>query len=55
MGKTTLFLVVHISNWSVFNNAERIGIKAIFYAPWSDSKNQHINTYALQMDRRKRD
>ena len=42
---------MHVGTWAVITNTVRINIKAIFYAPWSDSPNQHINTYARHLDR----
>ena len=54
-GETTLSLLTHVGTWLVITNAKRIDIKAIFYALWSDSPNQHITTYACQLDRRQRE
>ena len=54
-GETTLYLLAHVRTWSVITNAESIDIKAIFYAPLSDSPNQHTNTYARQLYRSQRD
>ena len=50
-----LTLLTHARTWSVIINSERMDIKAIFYAPWIDLPNQHINMYARQLDRRQRD
>ena len=50
-----LYLSAHVRTWSVITSAERIDIKAIFYAPWIDSPNQHVNTYNRQLDRRQQD
>ena len=38
-----LSLLAHVGTWLAITNVERIDIKDIFYAPWSDSPNQHIN------------
>ena len=51
-GETTLTLLAHFGTWYFITKDQRIDIKAIVYAPWSDSPNQHINTYACQMYRR---
>ena len=55
MGETTLSVLTHVRNWTVITNSERIKIKAILYAPLSDSPNQHTNTYARQLYRSQRD
>ena len=54
-GEKMLTLLAHVRTWSVITNSELMDIKAIFYAPWSDLLNQHINTYARQLDRRQQD
>ena len=54
-GNTTLNLLAHVGTWLVITNTERIDTMVIFYAPWSDSPNQHIKPYARQLDRRQRD
>ena len=46
-----LSLLGHVGTCLVITNTECIDIKAIFYAPWSDSPNKHINTYARHLDR----
>ena len=55
MGETTLSVLTHVRNWTVITNSERIEIKAILYAPLSDSPNQHIITYAHYLEWRQGD
>ena len=38
--------------WFVITNAEKIAIKATFLAPWADTPDAHITTFARQLDRR---
>ena len=42
----------HIRAWFFITNAEKIAIKATFLAPWADTPNAHITTFARQIDRR---
>ena len=45
-------MVTHLRTWFVITNAEKIAIKAAFHAPWSDTPNDHITTFARQLNRR---
>ena len=45
-------MVAHLRTWYVITNAEKIAIKAAFHAPWADTPNAHVTTFARQLDRR---
>ena len=45
-------MVAHLRTWFVITNAEKIAIKAAFHAPWADTPNAHVTTFARQLDRR---
>ena len=45
-------MIAHLRSWFVITNAEKIAIKAAFLAPWADTPNAHVTTFARQLDRR---
>ena len=50
--ETILLLVAHLRTWPVITNAERMAKKSDFFAPWSDSPNQHLSAYVRDLTRR---
>ena len=45
-------MITHLQTWFVITNKEKLDVKALFYAPWSETPNTHITTFARQLDRR---
>ena len=45
-------MIKQLQSWFVITNSEKIAIKATFLAPWSDTPNAHITTFARQLDHR---
>ena len=50
--ESILTLIAHLQTWPAITNAERMATKAAFVAPWSDSPDQHLSAYALDLTRR---
>ena len=47
--ETILLLAAHLCNWPDISNAERMAKKSDFFAPWSDSPNQHLSAYVRDL------
>ena len=45
-------MITHLQTWFVITNKEKLDMKALFYAPWSENTNTHITTFYRQLDRR---
>ena len=45
-------MVAQLSTWYVVATKENLAIKAHFLAPWSDTPEVYVTTFALQLDRR---
>ena len=50
--QTIKTLVTKLSTWYVINTKDNLAIKAHFLAPWSNTQEAHVTTFAHQMDRR---
>ena len=46
-------MITHLQTWFVIMNKEKLDMKALFYAPWSETPNTHITTFARQLYQRK--
>ena len=44
-------LVTQLRTWYVITNKEKMAIKSHFLAPWSDTPEAHVATFARQLDR----
>ena len=49
--QTIKTLVTHISTWYVITTNEKLAIKAHFLAPWSNTPEAYVTTFARQLDR----
>ena len=44
-------IVTEIHTWYVITTKDKLAIKAHFLAPWSDTPDAHVTTFARQLDR----
>ena len=49
--QTITAMITHLQTWFVITNKEKLDIKVLFYAPWSETPNTHITTFAQQLNR----
>ena len=45
-------LFTHIIKWYAITTKNKLAIKSHFLAPWSDTPEAHVTTFARQLDRR---
>ena len=45
-------MIKRFRSWFVITNSEKIAIKTAFLAPWADTQNAHVTTFARQLNRR---
>ena len=45
-------MLQHLRTWYKVTNAQQLAGKTCFAAPWSETPNAHVTTYARQLDRR---
>ena len=45
-------MTTQIRKWYVITTKEKLAIKAYFLAPWSDTTEAHVTTFAHQLDLR---
>ena len=43
-------MIFQLRTWFIITNSEKVAIKAHFHAPWSNTSNSHITTFAHQLD-----
>ncbi len=51
-GVTIYSMIKHLRTWYKITNAQKLAIKARFEAPWTETPDAHVSTYARQLDRR---
>ena len=51
-GITIFVMLKHLCTWYKVTNAQQLDGKTRFAAPWSETPNAHVTTYARQLDRR---
>jgi hypothetical protein len=51
-GVTIFSMLKHLRTWYKVTNAQQLAGKTRFAAPWSETPNAHVTTYARQLDRR---
>ena len=49
--QTIKTLVTQLHTWYIITNKENMAIKYHFLAPWSDTREAHVTTFARQLDR----
>ena len=45
-------MIAHLQTWFVITNKEKLNMRALFYAPWSETPNTHITNFSRQIYRR---
>ena len=51
-GVTIFQMLNHLRTWFKITNAQQLAIKIRFAAPWSETPDAHVTTYARQLDKR---
>ncbi len=51
-GVTIFGMLEHLRTWYKVTNAQQLAIKERFLAPWSETPDAHVSTYARQLDKR---
>ena len=44
--QTIATMITHLQTWFVITDKEKLDMKALFYAPWSETPNTHLTTFA---------
>ena len=50
--QTIKVMIEQIRVWYVITTKEKLSIKAHFFAPWGDTPDAHVTTFARKLDRR---
>ena len=50
--QTIATMITHLQTWFVITNKDKLNVKALFYAPCSETPNTHITTFARKLNRR---
>lgn len=51
-GVTITQMLAHLRTWYKITSGQKLAIKARFQAPWNETPDAHVTTYARQLDRR---